>query len=383
VIKPLDLFTPDRFALDLYAAVLEGRSLARAIEPLARALGTSTHAVHLMQYESGVLREARCAGGGLAADVTAEYEQFWVHHDPWARAAATSGEGVLNLTSRVSARQMRQAAIWNEWKAPRDGAFHCLSALVKAPDGMAGRIAFHRPVRAEAFGRAEAALLEPIFPHLRRALVAEARLTADGWRSARALRAGFATLRQGVVLLDRQRRIVATNPAVEAMAAQGDGLSLVPDGGLSSQDAEARQALARAVGSAIAAIAGSVRMMPDAAGVALPRRSKGPPWLVQALPLRRLEAPGLPEGFSGVMLLVTDESTRLRPRAPLLRQAFGLTPAEASLAAALAAGKTLAQHAASRRIAVETVRGQLLAVRRKTGTRSLAGLTGLLGRLTG
>jgi hypothetical protein len=33
----------------------------------------------------------------------------------------------------------------------------------------------------------------------------------------------------------------------------------------------------------------------------------------------------------------------------------------------------VAQHAATRRIAVETVRGQLLAVRRKTGTRSLAG----------
>jgi PAS domain-containing protein len=261
VINPDAPFSPDRFALDLYAAVLEGRGLARAMEPLARALGTSTHAVHLMQYEGGVLREARCAGGGLAADITAEYEQFWVHHDPWAGAAAASGEGVLNLASRVSARQMRQAPIWNEWKAPRDGAFHCLSALVKAPDGLSGRIAFHPsgPRRGLRPGGGGAA--EPIFPHLRRALVAEARLAADGWRSARALRAGFATLRQGVVLLDRQRRIVATNPAVEAMAAQGDGLSLALDGGLSSQDAEARQALARAVGSAIAAIEGSVRMM--------------------------------------------------------------------------------------------------------------------------
>jgi DNA-binding CsgD family transcriptional regulator len=382
VIKSDEAFSADRFALDLYAAVLEGRGLNHAVEPLARAIGTSTHAVHLMQYQRGVLRETRCEGGGLAAEVLAEYKRRWIHQDPWARAAAESGEGVLNLASRVSARQLRQTSIWNEWKAPRDGAFHCLSAVVQAPDGLSGRIAFHRPVRAEAFESAEAALLERVFPHLRRALVAEARLAAAGWQSARALKAGFAALRQGVVLLDRQRRIVATNPAVEAMAAQGEGLSLVPDGGLSSQDAAARQALARAVGSAIAAIDGKVRMMPDAACVALPRRSKAPPWLVHALPLRRLEAAGMPEGFTGVMLLVTDDSARSRPRAPLLRQAFGLTAAEASLAAALAAGRTLAQHAAARRIALDTVRNQLLAIRRKTGSRSLAELTALLGRLT-
>lgn len=377
------MFSPDRFALDLYAAVLEGRGLTAAVAPLARALGTSTHAVHLLRYEHGALRETRCQGAGLPADVMAQYERHWIHQDPWARAAARSGEGVLNLASLVPARQLRDSAIWNEWKAPRDGAFHCLSVLVQAPGGMSGRIAFHRAIRAEGFGGAEAALLQPLFPHLRRALVAEARLAAGGWQSARALQAGFAALRQGVVLLDRQRQIVATNPAVEAMAAQGDGLSLASDGGLTSRDAVARQALARAVGSAIAAIDGKVRMMPDAASLSLPRHSRAPPWLVQALPLRRLEAPGLPEGFTGVMLLVTDGAARPRARAPLLRQAFGLTPAEASLAAALAASKTVAQHAATRRIAVDTVRGQLLAVRRKTGSRSLPDLTGLLGRLSG
>jgi DNA-binding CsgD family transcriptional regulator len=254
--------------------------------------------------------------------------------------------------------------------------------MVQAPDGTSGRIAFHRSVRAEAFGRAEAALLESVFPHLRRAMIAEAKLAAGGWQSAQAMDAGFAALRQGVVLLDRQRRIVMANPAVEAMAAQGDGLSLVADGGLSSPIPEARQALARAVGSALAATGGKVRMMPDASSVVLPRRSKAPPWLVQALPLRRLQAPGLPDGFSGVMLLVLADEARLRPRAPLLRQAFGLTPAEASLAAGLAAGRTLAQHAAARRIALGTVRGQLLAIRRKTGCRGLAELSGLLGRLT-
>ncbi|MGX9962373.1 helix-turn-helix transcriptional regulator [Roseomonas sp. F4] len=382
VIDLPDMTSPEAYALDLYAALADGRGLAAAIAPLADALQTSTHAVHLMQYERGVLRESRCEGGGLAADVTAEYQSRWIHRDPWAAAASRNGEGVLNMGRVVSMNRYRASAIWNEFKARRDGAFHCLSAMMQGPDGMVGRVAFHRSVRAQPFGAAEEALLTPLFRHLRHALLLEARLSASGWQSATALRSSFATLPQGVLLLDNRRRLVTTNPALEAMAARGDGLSLASDGGLATPNAEARQALARAVGAAIQAISGKVRMMPDASSVALPRRDGLPPYMVQALPLRRVESHGMPEGFTGVMLLVTDDAARVRPRAPLLRQAFGLSPAEASLAAALAAGRTVAQHAAARKITVDTARGQLAAVRRKTGCRTLAELTALLGRMT-
>lgn len=383
VSDPTGTSSPEAIALDIYAAVMDGRGLADAIAPLAERLQASTHAVHLMQYERGVLRESRCEGGGLAPDVTAGYRDHWIHRDPWAAAAARQGEGVLNMTRLVPASAYRRSAIWNEWKAPRDGAFHCLSAAMQTADGMVGRIAFHRSVRAAPFGPAEEALLGPIFPHLRRALVMEHRLAADGWQAARAMRMGFSALRQGVVLLDRQRRTVVTNPAVEAMAAEQDGLALATEGGLATPHATARQALARAIGAALAAISGKVKMMPDAASVALPRPSGAPPYLVQAVPLRRLEAFGAPEGFTGAMLLVTDDRSRSRPRAPLLRQAFGLTPAEGALAASLAAGRTLAQHATVRQIAVATAQDQLAAIRRKTGCKRLADLTALLGRFAG
>lgn len=375
--------SPEAHALDLYASLVDGRGLTAAIEPVARALRTSTHAVHLMQYERGVLRESRCEGAGLGTDVTTDYQTHWIHRDPWATAASRHGEGVLNMDRVVPMRRYRASAIWNEWKAKRDGAFHCLSAMMQGPDGMVGRVAFHRSARAEPFGAAEEALLTPLFQHLRRALLMEARLAASGWQTANALRSGFAALPQGVVLLDRNRRIVATNPAVEAMAAQGDGLALGGDSGLSTPNAQARHALSQAVGAAIQATTGKVRLMPAAASVALPRRSGQPAYIVQALPLRRIAALGMPEDFTGAMLLVTDDANRPRPRAPLLRQAFGLTPAEALLAAALAAGRTVAQHAVTRKIAVETARGHLAAVRRKTGCRSLAELTALLGRLSG
>lgn len=384
MITRTDPLLGDAFALDLYAAVLDGRSLAAAIRPLARQLRTSTHAVHLMRYVHGTPRESRSEGGpGTAPEVMAEYGRYWIRHDPWAHAAAQAPDGVLNFSRVVAPELLARTPIWNEWAAPRDGAFSCMAGLVHAPGGIVGGVAFHRSVRAEPFGRREEELLRPVFSHLRRALVAEARLAQAGWEQSRAMRAGFSALRQGVALLGEDRRLVVSNPALEMMAAEDDGLSLVPDGGISSHDPFARQALARAIGSALATLGGKVKLMPDAAGLVLPRRSGGAPWLVQVLPLKGLEAHGLPEGFTGVMVLVTDDEQRPRPRAPLLRQAFGLTAAEGALAAALAAGKTTAEHAATRRISVETARSHLAAIRRKTGCHRQVELAALLARLTG
>ena len=379
-----DMQLGDSFALDLYAAVLDGRSIASAVRPLARQLQASTHAVHLMRYAHGTPRDSRSEGGkGMSPEIMAEYGRFWIRHDPWAHAAAQAPDGVLNFSRVVAPDLFVKTPIWNEWAAPRDGAFSCMAGLVHAPGGIVGGIAFHRSVRAEPFSRRDEELLRPLFGHLRRALLAEARLAQAGWEQSRAMRAGFSAMRQGVALLDEERRVVVTNPALEMMAAEEDGLSLVPDGGISSHDPVARQALARAIGSAMATLGGKVKLMPDAAGLVLPRRSGGAPWLVQVMPLRRLEAHGLPEGFTGVMVLVTDDEQRPRPRAPLLRQAFGLTAAEGALAAALAAGKTVAEHAASRRIAVGTAHGQVAAIRRKTGCRTQVELAALLARLTG
>ncbi|WP_270939450.1 helix-turn-helix transcriptional regulator, partial [Falsiroseomonas oryzae] len=101
------------------------------------------------------------------------------------------------------------------------------------------------------------------------------------------------------------------------------------------------------------------------------------------VPVLRTEATDLPAGFRGAMLLVTDGARRPAPNAALLGRMFGLTPAEARLAAALAAGRSAADHAKARGVSVETVRSQLAAIRRKTGCRRQADLAVLLTRLPG
>ena len=81
--------------------------------------------------------------------------------------------------------------------------------------------------------------------------------------------------------------------------------------------------------------------------------------------------------------MITDQDRRQRPNAAVLGRLFGLTPAEAALAASLASGRSPAEYAAARGIARHTVRSHLTQVLRKTGCRRQAELAALLARLPG
>ena len=86
----------------------------------------------------------------------------------------------------------------------------------------------------------------------------------------------------------------------------------------------------------------------------------------------------MPDG--GVILVVVDLDEWPRPRIGVLRQAFGLTHAEARLAAQLAQGRSLRTIAAERRVSITTARAQLRSVLGKTHTHRQAELVALVNR---
>ena len=65
----------------------------------------------------------------------------------------------------------------------------------------------------------------------------------------------------------------------------------------------------------------------------------------------------------------------------MVAQLFGLSPAEAQVACALAAGANLEEIALQRGVKMTTIKTQIQAVFRKTGTESQHDLTRLLGIL--
>lgn len=191
--------------------------------------------------------------------------------------------------------------------------------------------------------------------------------------------AAFDALEDGVALFDAERRLVFANAALRRAAAAADGLALGA-AVLDVPEASDRAALARALTAALAAMEGRMGLLPAAGLVALRRAPGRPPWIVRAVPVR---CPPGDAGFRGAMLLICDAGRRRALPAASLARLFGLTPAQAALAAALAAGATLDQHARKRGISKETARSHLAEVRRRTGCRRQVDLVALLARVPG
>ena len=104
------------------------------------------------------------------------------------------------------------------------------------------------------------------------------------------------------------------------------------------------------------------------------------PWLLmEAMPVTALGSGIFNEGRA--LLILTDLTEPVVSNSSLLAIVFGLTPAEAKLAAFIASGIGIDAAAAALRIGRETVKSQLKAVFLKTNTRSQPELVALLSRL--
>jgi DNA-binding CsgD family transcriptional regulator len=109
------------------------------------------------------------------------------------------------------------------------------------------------------------------------------------------------------------------------------------------------------------------------------RRKSRPPLIIKALPID-----GAARGpFLGAraLILLTELGPKEAPKEQLLIEAYGLSPAEARLAARLATGASLDDVADELGLARATVRNQLKAIFAKTDTHRQGELVALLARL--
>jgi DNA-binding CsgD family transcriptional regulator len=101
-----------------------------------------------------------------------------------------------------------------------------------------------------------------------------------------------------------------------------------------------------------------------AAGRMLVGRCEGlPPYVLTVAPLRT----NMAVDNRRLALIVVVDPQRHSPSAEDLAEFFGLSPAEARLAAALLTGKTLSQIAANNSVRITTLRTQLGSILRKVG----------------
>lgn len=363
----LDL--PERLAMRLYADVLDGTPLERALGPLAEVMGEETAFATRVFFNAGdAIPVGRFSQAGFDPTALADYATHW---RPLVSPPDDPG-GIIH-GRRPPGGAMDGSAFRNEFGVRRASAFHSLAARFAMGREVTGIVAVQRPLRRQAFGPREEALMTRLYPHLKRALLAELRL-ADV--QALSTASGLDRSQHGLAVLDGRRRLHFVNATLARFLTTRDGLALGA-GGLRLDDPVVQKALDGAVRHALAAVSGHARSLPETTGFQAARPSGMAPWLVQVMPL----PPGLDgpfAGVEGVVLIVTDTEARTIVVASRLRETLGLSPSEATLAAALAAGATLADHARKRGVSLETVRSQMAGIRRKTGCRRQAELVALV-----
>jgi DNA-binding CsgD family transcriptional regulator/PAS domain-containing protein len=238
-------------------------------------------------------------------------------------------------------------------------------------------IAVLRNFRQGPFGEPELAALKRLVPHLQRAArlhfqIRELRVQNQ------AVEAALDRLPFGVVIADVKGRALMANRAAEEMAAANDGLVLRAGQLTAERTGEATE-LARLIAEAVRTAG---RREGEGGGSLLVSRSSGRrPFALLVAPLSPDVILAAEHQTPAALILITDLDRQPKALGRRLVDLFDLTPAEACLAAALAAGKRLEDIAEERGVRMPTLRTQLRAILDKTGTRRQVDLMRLVAGL--
>ena len=251
--------------------------------------------------------------------------------------------------------------------ARRYDTFEEMGGPIPLAPGLFGDWCVHRGRHNKRFDERDRDRLEQLLPHLQRALQMRRRLGAiEG--SGIGL-AALDALAIGAVVCDRAGAVLFANTAAEMHARSGDGLVLggAGHGVAAFYPSESAQLKGLIADAANGGSGGAVAITGYEGGRLFV--------LVAPLSQRIADEPG--------RVLVTMRPAGAGPTfdAVTLGRLFDLTPAEAGLALALAAGRSLAEYAAERKVSENTLRSQVAQVLRKTDTGNQRELVRLLGLL--
>jgi DNA-binding CsgD family transcriptional regulator len=229
------------------------------------------------------------------------------------------------------------------------------------------RVSRHKSL--PGFVRGERARLQSLVPHLRIAVGLFEKLQFAGAQDG-VFHAAAQGLGLALIVLDRNQRVVSSNPLANSLLEENEGIVRQGDGLVFANPAHQRVITGLLASSASQSARSRFRILRPEAG----------DLLVTARPLA-LSAIHASAGALALFLARTEAEPSIDPAD--LSDLFGLTPAEARLAAGLAEGMGLVEAAKCLGIAHNTAKAQLRAVFAKTGVKRQSQLAALLASLGG
>lgn len=192
--------------------------------------------------------------------------------------------------------------------------------------------------------------------------------------SADFLRSVLDLVPTGLVVIDEQHRVELINYAAEIIIRRGDTLRIGGDKRVHAVESADRKGL---TGFLQAIFQSHPIAASDATAKHLFARGGRPVLAVTAFPLRGA-TPSDSNPISRALLSLEFLGVDRKLSVDILRALYGLTPAEAQLACALAIGKTLTECSINRNVSINTIKTQLNAILTKTGLHRQVDLVRLL-----
>jgi DNA-binding CsgD family transcriptional regulator len=310
----------------------------------------------------------------IRGEVWEDYQSYYYAHDQWITGGLSRpGQAVLGHEIAPEA-WFRKSEFLNEL-AVRAGIYSLVGTALPLGGDRSAVVGIHRPKHRAPFDGNDVRRLDSLIPHLKRAMQLSVRLSDAGMDHQAALD-GLERSHSATIVVDANGMMLFATCLAEAIVRRGEGLHAL-GGRLSSPDRMVAARLALLVRAAAGAVAGT----PGAArcgGIAIERGEDRLPLTVLVAPFRPKRA-GFGAPQPAALVFIRDPETSSLA-VEVLRDLFGLTPAQAAVAGRLAEGENLEHIAAKLRITLHTARDHLKVAFAKTGTSRQSQLVALLTR---
>jgi DNA-binding CsgD family transcriptional regulator len=368
----------------IYEAALEPAKWPQALGHLAEEFGAQSAAAFVVDVS--VAEVGFIAVSGLDPRALDDYVAHYAQIDPWNEYLGKRPSGQPIVSQAVmDDRAFERTEFYGDFLR-RYGIFHAMGGFVMRSGSLAFLCGVQRSRERGAFAPADLQRMKVLFPHLERAVRMHRRLVqAGGLKDG--MTAALDRMPLAAILADRFGRAVWLNRPAEDLVRHADGLRL-RDGRIEATVNNGVSAELRRLILGTAAVATSGAGAPHAHatangdGLAQAAEAGGLLQLPRPWPLRPLTVMVTPLAAPGrfaegaldfdlarptALLLISDPERAVQLPTDHLARTFGLTGAEAKLAAALATGTSLTDYAGAARITIGTARWYLKQALAKTG----------------
>jgi DNA-binding CsgD family transcriptional regulator len=292
-----------------------------------------------------------------------QYVDYYVNLCPWRPELKAKAPGRFYSTYHDFSclqRDFYHTEFFNDWAKPQD-VHHGMLGTIARTEGETVQLLLQRTRGQGAYSPEETEQFNTLVPHLRRILQLGREFTRQRLLDSAALEAAGISA-SPFLLLDARGRVAYLSDEAERMVGASPAVRIV-DGELETAGSPGQE-LQRLISSCLDAPAGH---WSSAGGTVRITEGKGANLIVTVMPIHPDHPLLALERAGFVALFLHSPGNRPRLCWRTLRDVYGFTPAESSLANHLVEGESLQQVAESSGVSLNTVRSQLKSIFRKCG----------------